>query len=101
MSEPTSIFPFGDQVFLRLVETVEDYAICALDVEGRVVHWNEGAVRTLGYSESEVLGRPLAFLFTAEDQQAGTPQQELRIAAELGRAEDERWHVRKDGSRFW
>jgi PAS domain S-box-containing protein len=96
-----STFPFGHQVFVRLVETVEDYAICALDVQGRVVHWNHGAVRTLGYSEAEVLGRSLAFLFTEEDQQAGIPAQELRIAAELGKAEDERWHRRKDGSRFW
>lgn len=101
MSADSTSFPFGHQVFARLVQTVEDYAICALDINGRLVHWNEGATRTLGYQEAEVLGRPLDFLFTSEDRQAGVPEQELRIAAELGRAEDERWHVRKDGSRLW
>jgi len=29
------------------------------------------------------------------------PDAELHLATEQGRAEDERWHLRKDGSRFW
>jgi PAS domain S-box-containing protein len=68
---------------------------------GEILHWNAGAVRTFGYSEEEARGKALSLVFTAEDVAAGVPEQELRVAAEQGRAEDERWHVRKDGSRFW
>jgi PAS domain S-box-containing protein len=91
----------GDNVFRLLVENVEDFAMCAMNVRGEILHWNAGAVRTFGYEESEVQGKLLSFVFTDEDVAAGVPQQELRVAAEQGRSEDERWHVRKDGSRFW
>lgn len=40
-------------------------------------------------------------LFSPEDRKAGVPENELRQAREHGRGEDERWHVRKDGSRFY
>ena len=32
---------------------------------------------------------------------AGVPQREIEVALRVGRAEDDRWHVRKDGSRFY
>jgi PAS domain S-box-containing protein len=92
---------FGEALFHLLVQTVEDYAIFAMDAEGRIVHWNAGAARTTGYAEEEVLGKPLTMIFTPEQIAAGLPEQELATAAETGRAEDERWHVRKDGARFW
>jgi PAS domain S-box-containing protein len=91
----------GENVFRLLVENVEDFAMCAMNVRGEILHWNAGAVRTFGYEEAEVLGKALSFVFTEEDIAAGIPQQELRVAAAQGRSEDERWHVRKDGSRFW
>jgi signal transduction histidine kinase/ActR/RegA family two-component response regulator len=40
-------------------------------------------------------------IFVPPDRQAGVPEVELQVATEQGRAEDERWHMRKDGSRFW
>ncbi len=97
----TPQFLLGEQILRVLVDTVEDYGMIALDLEGRVVHWNAGAVHTLGYSRDEVLGRYFSFLFTDEDRESGVPEQELRVAITHGRSEDERWHVRKDGSRFW
>jgi PAS domain S-box-containing protein len=44
---------------------------------------------------------PVALIFTAEDCDARVPEQEMTTALETGRSLDERWHVRKDGSRFW
>ncbi len=93
--------PNGDYLFRLLVETVEEYAIFAMDVDGRIIHWNAGATRITGFEEHEVLGRPLLVIFTPEDLEAGVPWQELDRAARLGRSEDERWQVRKDGTRFW
>jgi PAS domain S-box-containing protein len=55
----------------------------------------------LGYTEEEIVGKDASKIFTTEDRTRGVPEKELASAATLGRAEDERWHVRKDGSRFW
>ncbi len=73
----------------------------ALDPDGRIIYWNAGAARTLGYGEEEVLGHSMALIFTEEDRNAGIVEHELKVAASQGRSEDERWHVRKDGARFW
>jgi PAS domain-containing protein len=40
-------------------------------------------------------------IFTLEDRGAGVPEREMRTARQTGKAEDVRWHLRKDGSRFW
>ncbi len=87
---------------MRLVaESANDYAIITMDEEGRATSWNKGAEALFGYSEQEMLGQPLDLLFVPEDRAAGVPAEELRRAREDGRAEDERWHLRKDGSRFF
>jgi PAS domain S-box-containing protein len=84
-----------------ILESVKDYAIFTLDVRGRVSSWNPGAERVLGYAEDEIVGRPCAAIFTPEDVARGEPDAEIARAATEGRSEDERWHVRKDGTRFW
>jgi PAS domain S-box-containing protein len=88
--------------YLRLmVESVTDFAICTVDPDGRIARWNSGAARLFGYSEQEILGQELARLFTPEDRAGGIPALELATAASTGRSSDERWHIRKDGSRFF
>src|SRR5439155_1645286 len=53
---------------LRLmVESVRDYAILALDREGRVISWNAGAERIEGYRTEEILGRHFSRFYLAED----------------------------------
>jgi two-component system CheB/CheR fusion protein len=87
---------------MRMVaESANDYAIVTLDEEGRVTSWNKGAERLFGWTAGEMMGQPLDRLFTPGDLAAGVPADELRRAREDGRAEDERWHLRKDGSRFF
>ncbi|NTU80762.1 MAG: PAS domain S-box protein [Chloroflexales bacterium] len=84
-----------------LIESVRDYAILTLTPDNQVSYWNAGAERLFGYQEEEIVGQDAARLFTPEDQAAGVPAQEIQQALAAGRAEDERWHVRKDGSRFY
>ena len=92
----------NEERFRLLVEGAEDYAIFMLDSEGRVVtSWNAGAERLFGYREEEIVGEPGSLLFTPEDRGRGTLELELKAAEAEGRAKDERWHVRKDGTRFW
>jgi PAS domain S-box-containing protein len=87
---------------LRLtMESVTDYAIFTTDTEGRVETWNVGAERIFGYTEEEIVGQRGAIIFTPEDRAKGEPEKEMREAREAGRAADERWHVRKDDSRFY
>src|SRR3954469_19973637 len=90
-----------DELARVLLENVKDYAILLLDDSGKIVSWNVGAERILGYQDSEVLGKDFCQIFTAHDNEKRQPEFELREAREKGRAEDERWHVRKDGSQFW
>jgi PAS domain S-box-containing protein len=98
-TEPTSIA--GEALFLQFVQTVEDHAIFVMDPQERILHWNAGAKRIMGFDATDVLGSPLYAIFTPEDCAAGVPRLELETALRVGRAADERWHVRKDGSRFW
>src|SRR5215831_7068493 len=91
----------GEEQYRLLMENVKDYAIFMLDPQGRIVTWNIGAERILGFKEGEIVGQPFARIFTPEDVAQDQPELELRVAADKGRVEDERWHVRKDGSRFW
>jgi two-component system CheB/CheR fusion protein len=91
----------SEERFRMLVEGAHDYAIFMLDPQGRVVSWNPGAERVTGYSEQQILGQPGAILFTPEDRSAGVPEQEQRLALESGHALDERWHLHRDGTRFW
>ncbi len=91
----------SEKRFRLYAENVRDYALLQLDAEGRIVTWNTGAERVLGYAEPEILGRSVKVLFTPEDNAAGESERELKTALATGRAIDERWHMRKDGSRFW
>jgi PAS domain S-box-containing protein len=85
----------------RLLDSAADYAIITLNLEGRITGWNEGARAILGYGDAEILGRSGEVFFPAEDRARGVFVQELCRALEKGRAPNERWHLRRDGSRFW
>lgn len=88
--------------WMRLVaDSTDDYAIITTDKQGLVTAWNKGAERNFGYTEQEMLGCSLERLYLPEDQAAGVPENERRGVRANGRAEDERWYVRKDGSRFY
>lgn len=89
------------ELFRLLVENAQDYAIFVVDPQGLVQSWNAGAERLLGYREVEILGRSADLFFTPEDLQRGVPRQEREAALGSSGGSDDRWHVRKDGSRFW
>jgi diguanylate cyclase (GGDEF)-like protein/PAS domain S-box-containing protein len=87
--------------FSMLVQSVKDCAITMLDREGRVSSWNLGAERLKGYRDKEVIGRPLACFYTAEDRAAGQPATLLARARRDGSYHGEGWLCRADGTRFW
>jgi PAS domain S-box-containing protein len=90
-----------EEHYRLLTENVKDFAIFLLDTNGRIATWNSGAARILGYTEAEIIGQPYAIIFNPQEIVNRQPEHELEIARDKGRSEDERWHVRKDGSRLW
>jgi len=88
-------------LFQHLIEEIKDYAIFMIDGAGIIVTWNPGVKRLLGYDEEEFIGKPFSAIFSDDDVKVNVPEAELRTAETAGKAEDERWHRRKDGSTFW
>jgi two-component system CheB/CheR fusion protein len=87
---------------MRLVaDSTTDYAIITMDEQGLITGWNRGAELIFGYRAAEVEGQSGAIIFTPEDREQGVPAAELERARRFGHASDDRWHVRKDGSRFY
>ncbi|MCJ2099785.1 PAS domain S-box protein [Methylobacterium sp. E-046] len=82
-------------------DSAVDFAIVVTDCDGLVTDWNAGAERVFGWTAGEMRGQPADRFFTPEDRAAGRIEAEMRRARDEGRAPDERWHLRKDGSRFW
>jgi PAS domain S-box-containing protein len=96
-----SAAPSSEELLRLIFESATDYAMFSIDPKGLVTSWNSGAERVLRYAQGEIMGRSADVIFTDEDQAAGIPEEERRQATAKGRAEDERWTMRKDGSRFW
>ena len=84
-----------------LVDSLTEYAVFAISPSGSVMSWNQGAKDTFGYAASEIIGRSFDFIFTPEDRRSGVPQDELAAALSGNRIHRDRWHVHKDGTRFW
>lgn len=80
---------------------LRQYAVVFMDTAGRISGWSEGAFALTGFSVQDVLGQSLEMLFTPEDAALELHLHELNSARLLGAAQDERWHMRKDGSRLW
>lgn len=91
----------NEQQLRLMVEGATDYAMFVVSEAGIVQSWNVGAERIMGFSESEIVGQPVGVLFTAEDRANNIPAIEMERSQQTGRAEGKRWHLRRDGSRFF
>lgn len=91
----------GEEWMRLVANSTDDYAIITTDDKGCVTAWNKGAERNFGYTEEDMLGGSLDKVYLPEDLAAGVPEDERDRARKDGRAEDERWHIRQDGSRFF
>jgi PAS domain S-box-containing protein len=87
---------------LRIIfDSIKDHGVFTLDFDRIVTSWNPGAERMFGWPEEEIVGQSADLIFTPEDRIIGQPENEQRQALEKGVALDKRWHLRKDGSRFY
>ncbi len=92
----------SNQELLRLLlEQSPSYAVILIDPRGKIVGINPGAEKILGFSGDQALGTSISEIFTPEDRALGLDVLERRIADSKLTSEDDRWHLRSDGSRFW
>jgi len=91
----------GDALLRKLMAESCPYGVAFMDLQGSITGWSHGAATLTGYGAREMAGADFAQLFTPEDVARRLPEHELNTVQALGMAEDDRWHMRKDGSRFW
>jgi len=92
---------FDAEMARVIVESATEFAIIAIDRDGTITIWNPGAEAILGWLKTEAVGMNVRAIFTEEDRHVGAPKNEMDRALSDGRAVNERWHKRKDGSQFW
>ena len=97
----SDILQIDQESYRLLVESVKDYAIFMIDLNGHVLSWNAGAEQIKGFTAEEIIGRHISVFYTAEEIEKDEPARNLQKAAALGKFEDEGWRVRKDGTVFW
>nr|WP_234984737.1 PAS domain-containing sensor histidine kinase [Flavobacterium sp. fv08] len=91
----------SEERYHLMVEEVQDYAILYLNHKGIVENWNVGAEKIKGYKAQEITGKYFGVFYTPEDQKNNLPNTLLELAREKGRAVQQGWRVRKNGSLFW
>lgn len=91
----------GQTHFRQITESARHFAIISMDLNGQITFWNRGASELLGWTPGEMLGRDLHVIYTPEDIAAGTLERELEEALTKGYGSDQRWHVKRNGDRFW
>ncbi len=91
----------GINIYHKMMEEIQDYAIILLNKEGTIISWNLGAEKIKGYKEGEIIGKNFRIFYLQNDQDNKLPEKLIKEAVDSGRATHEGWRVRKDGTRFW
>lgn len=91
----------NNAIYKRMIEEIQDYAIILMDANGIIINWNKGAEKIKQYTEKEILGKHFSIFYLKEDFDSNLPQKLMEEAKINGRAAQEGWRKRKDGSRFW
>ncbi|MGN6507833.1 MAG: sensor histidine kinase [Chitinophaga sp.] len=91
----------SEERYHKMIDEVEDYAILLLSRDGYVLNWNKGAEKIKGYKEEEIIGKHFSIFYQPEDRERQLPRKLMNAAATTGKAMQEGWRVRKDGTRFW
>ncbi|MFT3796229.1 ATP-binding protein [Flavobacterium sp.] len=91
----------SEERYQRMTDEVQDYVIIMLDKDGTILNWNKGAQKIKGYNEQEILGKNFRIFYRQEDLDSKLPDRLLQEAVDTGRAMNEGYRVRKDGTTFW
>lgn len=99
--EPNSNFIPSAEFYSQIIDSLQDYSIFTMDKQLKINSWNSGSTTIFGWESDEIIGKDFDIIFTDEDLELGIQNSEIQTSLAEGRATDNRWHVRKDGSRFF
>ncbi|WP_194976664.1 PAS domain-containing sensor histidine kinase [Aquiflexum lacus] len=99
--EPKSKYIPSSEFYSQIIDSLQDYSVFTLDKDLKINSWNSGSKNIFGWETDEIIGESFGIIFTKEDLEMGIENQEIQIALSKGRATDDRWHVKKDNSRFF
>lgn len=89
------------EFYSQIIDSLQDYSIFTLDRDLKINSWNSGSAKIFGWETDEIIGEDFDIIFTQEDLDLNIQKAEIQISLSKGRATDNRWHVKKDGSRFF
>lgn len=89
------------EFFSQVVDSMPDYSIFTVDNDSKINSWSSGSTQLFQYSVEEIMGKDFDIIFTEDDKKNGIPKTEITKALKDGKAADNRWHIRKDGSKFY
>lgn len=89
------------EFYSQIIDSLQDYSIFTVDKALNINSWNSGATKIFQYETDEVIGKPFEIIFTEKDIKAGIPKIEIDTALKEGRSVDVRWHLCKDGNKFY
>lgn len=89
------------EFYSQIIDSLQDYSILTLNNDFIINSWSSGAEKIFGYETEEIIGEHFDIIFTEEDRKNGIPKVETDTAIKVGRAVDNRWHICKDGSKFY
>ena len=89
------------EFFSQVIDSLPDYSIFTVDNDLKINSWSSGSTQLFQYGVEEIMGKDFEIIFTEEDKKNGLPKSEAAKAIKEGKAADNRWHIRKDGSKFY
>lgn len=89
------------EFYSQILDSLQDYSIFTVDTDLVINSWNSGATKIFQYETDEIIGEKFDIIFTEEDKKIGAPAIEIETAQREGRAVDNKWHICKDGSKFY
>nr|WP_314838017.1 PAS domain-containing sensor histidine kinase [uncultured Flavobacterium sp.] len=106
MKNEKSTAPEGEHIlsaefFSQVIDSMPDYSIFSVDNDLKINSWSSGSTQLFQYEVEEIMGKDFDIIFTEEDKTKGLPKTETTKALQDGKAVDNRWHIRKDGSKFY
>jgi PAS domain S-box-containing protein len=93
--------PLATRLFATWPAQAEDHAVLLIDAAATIVGTNPAADSLFAAGAGALLGLPASAIFTERDRGLGLDRQEFAVADRLGASEDDRWHLRRDGTLFW
>ncbi len=87
--------------FRLMTGGIKDHAIILLDADGKVLTWNDGAKRLMGYADAEIIGCSMDIFYDQDEVKAEKPRSLLTRSIANDVAEEEGWLLRQDRTSFW